>query len=188
MDPVIQFPHAVISNIAVTALSTLNEDDVVIPVDIDPPQLEEAETQGDGMQASTSTKITSQRPVTEVSAVSKPKGRAAKRAHHHEEINSAISTNTAVTYLDLATEEPVSKKGNTYRAYLLKAAPTTLGIEELRKHGIISDIEKNRALTRMANAITKLAPHLQHFLRKLDPTLNDQQDDTDHGYHATQDT
>ena len=140
------------------------------------------------MEPSTSTGMTAQKAVTDVSAVSKPKGCTAKRMRHNEQITSALNSNTAVTYLDLATDEPVSKKGSTFPAYLLKPAPTTLGLDELRKHGIISDIEKNRALTRMANAITKVAPHLNNFLRKLDPTLADQLQDTDHAYHTTQDT
>ena len=181
VDPVIQFPHDVITNVAVCALPTVGED--AIPIDIDPPSIEG--TQGnDDVQPSTSTAV-AQQPVTNVSAVSKAKGRSAKKARHHDQIESAVNSNTAVTYLDLATDEPVSKKGKCYPAYLLNPAPSTLGIDELHKHGIISDIEKNRALTRLANAFIKIAPHLHNFLKKLDPTLADNRDDTDHDYHAT---
>ena len=169
-----------------TALPIIGEEQVAIPIDLEPPAIEEAQGGQEDVQPSTSS--VSQQPVTDVSVVSKPKGRTAKRARHNEDMRKALNSNTAVTYLDLATEEPVSKKGNTFPAYLLKPAPTTLGVEELRKHGIISDIEKNRALTRMANAITKFAPHLHHFLRKIDPTLAAQSDATDHAYHATQET
>ena len=149
-----------------------------------PPQFEEA--QGQDPQPSTSTGITGkgQAPITDVSAVSKPKGRTAKRARHTEEITTALNTNSATTYLNLATEELVSKQGSSFPAYLLKPAPTTLGIEELRKHGIISDIEKNHALTRMANAFIKIAPHLQNFLKKIDPTLDSSTSANDHAYHA----
>ena len=155
-----------ISNIAVTALTTVGEHEFAVPIDLDPPSIEEANRDADDVQPSTSTGITGQKPVTEVSAVSKPKGRAAKRARHNEEITSAMSSNTAVTYLDLATDEPVSKKGNTFPAYLLKAAPTTLGIEELRKHGIISDIEKKQSLNKNGRCYHQISSTPAQFFEK----------------------
>ena len=41
VEPVIKFPHAVVSNVAVTALPIVGEEDVTIPIELDPPEVEE---------------------------------------------------------------------------------------------------------------------------------------------------
>ena len=108
--------------------------------------------------------------------------RAAKRARHLEGLHN---TNTAATYLDVENEEnnaPVSSSCN-FPAYLMKPAPTSLGIEELRKHAMISDIEKNRTMMQMANKYLTLVPMLHSILKKMDPTVQDR-DRTDHSYET----
>ena len=161
VTPVVQFPHDVIATVSIAPAATSNQvnNEVVIPVELDPPNPEEAAGQ-DEVEASTSNL---QVPLTDPSSVAssgmkrkeKVKGRIAKKARHDEKVKT---TNTAVLYLDLENEEnaPVSSSG--IPAYLLKPAPTTLGLDELCKHGIIADIEKNRALTRAAEKFMTLVP------------------------------
>ena len=140
-------------------------------MELDPPEVESAT---DNVIPPTPTPGTSsQTPVTDPNTVSsksvrsKPKGRAAKRARIEE---SAMNSNTAATYLDVEVEEPVSAKNRGIPAYLLKPAPTVLLTEDLRKHVMISDIEKNRALTRLANKLCGIIPSVHSVLRRLDPT------------------
>ena len=85
-------------------------------------------------------------------------------------------------YLDLDSEEntPVSISG--IPAYLTKPAPTTLGIEELCKHAIISDIEKNRALTKAAEKFITLVPIMKSHFRSQDPTVKN--NNVDHSYQT----
>ena len=109
------------------------------------------------------------------------KGRVAKKAHHDKNV---LTTNTAVLYLDLDAEEectPVSK--SDVPAYLTKPAPTTLGLDELHKHAMISDIEKNRAVRRMAEKFITLVPALQNILRSKDPTES-KANSNDHSYQT----
>ena len=138
--------HRVVEVAALPIVGEPNEP--VIPVALDLPQPEEASqnnippSQGDA-QPSTSSQV----PVTDTSAVAsksaktKPKGRAAKRQKLEEELSSG--TNTAATYLDVETDEPVSVNAKGIPVYLLRAPPTVLQTEDLRKHVMISDIEKN---------------------------------------------
>ena len=154
-----------------------------VSMDLDPPQIEEANSQN--VIPPTPIASSSQMPVTDpasVSARGKPKGRAAKCARINEEVTQ---TNTAVTYLDLE-KEPVSSSSNSnVPAYLTQAAPTTLMIDELRKHVMIADIEKNRALTRLANKVMVLVPTLHKVLKQLDRSVEDTNDD--HTYQAKDD-
>ena len=97
-------------------------------------------------------------------------------------MENVTQTNTAVTYLDLE-KEPVSSGANCeIPSYLTTPAPTTLMIEDLRKHVMVSDIEKNRALTRMANKVILLVPTLHKVLRQLDCSVDD--NTSDHSYQA----
>ena len=130
------------------------------------PQIEGAQSQNVIPPTPSGSQVTSlQVPVTHPSSVSsgikgKIKGRAAKRAKHVENVTQ---TNMAVTHLDLE-KEPVSSGANCeIPSYLTTPAPTTLMIEDLQKHVMVSDIEKNRALTRMANKVILLVPTLHKF-------------------------
>ena len=187
MNPVVPFPHDVIASVSMVAVeATTNKDgEVIVPIDLDQPNPQEAAGQ-DQQAPSTSG---SQVPLTDPASVAtsgakckeKVKGRNAKRACHNEKVTS---TNTALVYLDLENEEntPVSK--SEIPGYLLKPAPSTIGVDKLRKHAIISDIEKNRAVTRMAEKIITLVPALQSFLRSIDPTEQNR-DATDHSYQTS---
>ena len=88
--------------------------------------------------------------------------------------------------MDMEMDEedcPVSKKCN-FPAYLFKAAPTGLSIEELRKHGLITKIEKNRALARLANKVTVMLPTIHNILKQLDKSDRGVQQDKDHSYQT----
>ena len=183
-----QLLHAVTRTVEVAALPNIGEsNEPVIPVLLDPPEPEEASqniippSQGD-VQPSMSSQV----PVTDPSAVAtksvktKPKGRAAKRQKLEEQLNSG--TNTATMYLDVETDQPVSLNTKEIPAYLLKPAPIVLQTEDLRKHVMISDIEKNRALTHMANKISNIMPTLQSVLCRFNPTQTD--NSADHLYQS----
>ena len=55
-------------------------------------------------------------------------------------------------------------------------------IEELRKHVMIADIEKSRALTCMANKVMVLMPTLHKVLKQMDRTA--ESNTQDHSYQA----
>ena len=175
----VQFPHEVRGVVDITS----QPKEAMIAIELDQPQPEEAEINNQDGGPSTS-----QMSITHPSSVASKrktqvKGRQAKKACHAEVLQN---TNTATTYLDLEDDDnnaPVSSSCNV-PSYLTKAAPTTLGIDELRKHGIISDIEKNRALTRMANKVMTLIPMIHSILKKMDPTVPDR-DGTDHAYETS---
>ena len=164
-----------------------NADEVSIPVKLDSPQPEESNSQNViPPTPSTLQQPSSQLPITDPASVSsavkgKPKGRAAKRARH---VDNVMQTNTAVTYLDLEQQPVSSSSGQNPHvpSYLTTPPPTTPMIEDLRKHVMISDIEKNRALTRMANKVMVLVPTLHKVLKQLDCTVPDNRGD--HAYQA----
>ena len=173
---VVQFPHEVRSNIVVAALPTIGEpNEAVIAVEMDPPQPESAVQ--DPIPCTSS-----QVPITDPSSVAKPreKGRKAKRKRAIEE----ASTNTAPTYLNLGDQEPVSNHSSGLPAYLFNPPPSDLGIDDLRKHGVISDIEKNRAITRVCNKILVLIKPLHNILKSMDPTEKNAAPATDHASQA----
>ena len=108
--------------------------------------------------------MTNASAVASKSTKTKPKGTVAKRQKLEEELSSG--TNTAATYLDVEKDEPVSVNAKGIPVYLLRPPPTILQTEDLRKH-VISDIEKNQALTRMANKITSMMPRPHSVLTQL---------------------
>ena len=82
------------------------------------------------------------------------------------------------------TDEPVSKACKSgFPAYLFHPPPSALGLEDLRKHGIISDIEKNRALTKFINKATCLIPALHTILKQMDKS-NQNNLTNDHTYQV----
>ena len=181
VTPVFKFPHDTVRQVEISALPTVSTEPV-ISLDLDP-----ALPEGASQPLFDSTPSTSQQAVTDpgavksVSAKTRPKGRAAKRQRHLDQLD----TNTAQKYVDMDGDEdcPVSKSCN-FPAYLFKAAPSALGIEELRKHGLISKIEKNRAMTRLANKITVLLPTIHSVLKQLDKTDRGTDQHTDHAYQT----
>ena len=187
MTPVVQFPHDVSSQVSITSLPTVGNEpnEEVVTIDLEPDLLQGASQE---VIPSTSTGITSsQTPITDpasvISAKTKPKGQAAKKQHHLETLDS----NTAQKYVDMVENEPVSKAAKTsnFPSYLFNPPPTTLGLEELRKHGIISDIEKNRAVTRFFNKATVLVPLFHNVLWQMDKSQTGQTN-TDHDYQVPQ--
>ena len=181
---VVKFPHDVRGNIEVVDMVGSES----IPILLESPQIEEASQNIIPPTPSTSQATSSQLPITDpasVSAKTKGNGRAAKRARVAEEVTQ---TNTAVTYLELDKESVSSTASNNNSevpSYLIKAAPTTLSIDELRKHVMIADIEKSRALTRMANKVVVFFPTSHKILKQLDhtPEFNN----ADHAYQAQDD-
>ena len=187
-----QFPHDIRSHVEVFAMPTVcgNEGEVAIPLEFDSPQPEESQSQNVIPPTPSSSQVkSSQLPITDPASVSsgvqgKPKGHAAKRARHVENV---LQTNTAVTYLDLEKESVGSSSGvkPDVPPYLTAPTPTTLMIEELRKHVMISDIEKNRALTCMANKVMVLVPSIHKILKQLDRSAEDNR--ADHAYQVQED-
>ena len=74
-------------------------------------------------------------------------------------------------------------KTSNFPSYLFNPPTTTLGLEELRKHGIISDIEKKRAVTRFLNKATVLVPLFHNVLCQMDKSQTGQTN-TDHDYQV----
>ena len=159
-----QVPHDTVRSVEVSALATVNNEPVVT-LDIDPALPKGAASQ----PLFDSTPGTSQQPVTDPESVksvkTKTKGRAAKRQRQLQELD----TNTAEKYVNMEDDEdcPVSKTCN-FPAYLFKAPPTAMGVEDLRKHTLITKIEKNRAVTRLCNKVMLLLPTLHNVLKQMD--------------------
>ena len=110
--------------------------EAVVPIELDLPQPEEAAGQAADTAVPSTSTTNSQVPLTDPGSVAssqptkskeKIKGRAAKRAHHNEEV---LNTNMAAQYVNMEYEEEYTPVSNGIPSYLVKAAPTTLGIEE----------------------------------------------------------
>ena len=180
VTPVVQFPHNVSTVLEVSALSTVNNEPVV-SLQLDPDLPEDASM---GPTPSTSqAHESSQEPITDPDSVksvlTKPKGHAAKKRKRLEKLDS----NTAQKYVDMEEDnEPVSSTCN-FPTYLLKPPPTTLGVKDLRKHGLITKIEKNQALARLANKLSAAMPMILNILKQHDNSERRNQN-ADHAYQA----
>ena len=133
MTPVVQFPHDVSSQVSITSLLTVGNEpnEEVVTINLEPDLLQGA---SQDMIPSTSTGITSsQAPITDpasvISAKTKPKGRAAKKQHHLETLDS----NTAQKYVDMVEIEPVSNIKpdtpiNVYTCFCLNTAKSKFSL------------------------------------------------------------